>query len=74
MKERNLKMSKIRTYGTKDILHYGKLNLVAWNDIKRLPVEYEETDEEYGLDVYSINVPGRETINVVIDPAHDTRN
>lgn len=66
-------MRKIRTYGERRILHYGKLKMVAWDDIKRLPVEYEETDEEYGLDVYSINMPGHETVNVIIDPAHDTR-
>lgn len=66
-------MRKIKTYGQRHIINYGKLNLVAWDDIKDLPVEYEETDTEYGLDVYSIDIPGHKTISVVIDPKHDTR-
>ena len=66
-------MKRIKVYGKKHIIGYGRLNLVGWDDVKSLPVEYEETDAEYGLDVYSLNVVGRETVWFCIDPEHDNR-
>lgn len=66
-------MKRIKVYGNEHIIGYGRLNLVGWDDVKFLPIEYEETDTEYGLDVYSLDVVGNGTVYFCIDPKHDTR-